>query len=182
MKMLAIVGEINREKVNKILEEIAELKKQGCPEVVVLISSSGGEVESGFDLYDLLKLYPGKKIGLVWQQAKSSASFILQACDVRCATPHARILIHHISRRNISLDVLRNEKKIKEVILDLEKTQLLMYRVYAARTGKTISQIRKVCEKEIDMFPEEAKEFGLIDEIWTKHFPWENADVLGKVK
>lgn len=171
MYILPIVGEINAGRVTKVLEEIAELKKKNYPDILVWISSNGGDVESGFDIYDLLLLYPGKKTGIVWQGAKSMASFILQACDMRYATPHARILIHHISRRNVGLDVMRSRKRMKEVIMDVERKQSMMYTVYAKRTGKTIPEIRKACEKEEDMYPEQAKAFGLIDDEWDQPMP-----------
>ena len=173
MISIAIEGEITNDKVKEFGKEIAKLKDEGCPDIIVLISSKGGEVESGFDIYDLLRLYPGKKTGIVWRYAKSMASFILQACDERYVTPHSRILIHHISRTHVSLDILRNPKRIKEVVTDLERLQSMMYKVYASRTGKTVGQIRQACTKEEDLYPVQAKEFGLIDGVWTKSLPME---------
>jgi len=171
MNVVSIFGEINNEMVIKTHKEIVELKKQDHPEIVVLISSCVGIVEDSFDLYDLLQTYPGKKTGIVWRHAKSMASFILQACDVRYCTSHARILIHHINK-NISLDMLRNQRHLDSTISGMEKLQSMIYEVYSERSGRPIPEIKKHCAMEKYMYPDEAKKFGLIDEIWTKPLPW----------
>ncbi|MEI6190813.1 MAG: ATP-dependent Clp protease proteolytic subunit [bacterium] len=172
VNILAIAGEINGERVVKVTEEVAKLKEKGFPPVIIWISSGGGIVEAGFDLYDLLRLYPGKKTGIVWKYARSAASFVLQACDERFATPHARIMIHHISRRDLNLDTLRSGLRVKKIVKEMEILQSLMYQIYSRRTNRTIAQIRKECTKEHDMFPEEARAFGLIDGIWDKPLPF----------
>ena len=169
--MINIVGEINSEMVKRVSEEVYSLADKGSPPILVFITSGGGLVDAGFDLYDLLKLYPGEKTGLVWRMAKSAAAFVLQACDKRTITPHSRMMIHHISRRDLSLDVLRSPSRVKRVVKEMERMQALMYKVFSTRSGKSIEEIRKACEAEQDLYADEAVIFGLADSLWTGNIP-----------
>ena len=56
----------------------------------------------------------------------------------------------------------RRTKQLKD---GLEEDQKRIYTILGLKTSKSIDEIRKACEKEIEMTPEQAKEFGLIDEI-----------------
>lgn len=146
-------------------EALQRLRAKGSPDIEIHITSPGGDVEIGLDMYDFLCSYKGKKTAIVFAFAHSMAAVILQACEVRNCTRHAKILIHHITRNSISLTTLRNAKELKKAIADMEERQQRLYRILSERTSKTIPQIKKECEKEKPMNAEEALKFGLIDEI-----------------
>ena len=63
----------------------------------------------------------------------------------------------------------------------MEHDQNHLYRILSERTGKSVSVIREECAKDRDMSVDEAKAFGLIDEVWAKHFPWESEELSKKV-
>ncbi|MBP9669428.1 MAG: ATP-dependent Clp protease proteolytic subunit [Candidatus Pacebacteria bacterium] len=153
----------------KVFEQVAgcmlHLIGKKSPPIKIIINSPGGEVDSGLDIYDLLRLYEGEKTGIVIDRAASMGAVILQACNVRACARHASILIHHVSRSNITLDQLRNPRKLKEVRDSMEKSQAKLYAILTDRTGQSVSRIRTVCALDKHMSAREALKFGLIDKI-----------------
>lgn len=148
-----------------VRDAICILKTRGNPDIEVSISSSGGNVGWGLAIYDLLRLYKGRKTAMVYDMAGSMAAVILQACDLRKATRHSRILIHHISSNYISLDALRDKKRLKAVSKDMEDDQDRLYDILISKTGKKRKEILNECAKDAPMTVENALSFGLIDEI-----------------
>jgi ATP-dependent Clp protease protease subunit len=146
-------------------QSLAFLRGHGSPELQIAISSGGGDVDIGLDIYDMIRLYPSKTTGLVINRAASMAAIILQACTVRQCAPHASILIHHISRRSVTLDQLRDSKKLKELRDDMEKSQDRLYKILQERTGQPLHKIKSVCAKDEYMDARAALKFGLIDNI-----------------
>lgn len=159
-------GEVDEEMARYVREALVLLYARAeSTDVRVLITSKGGSVDYGLDIYDALRLYPGKKTGIVHGYAMSMGSLILQACDTRLCTEHAHVLIHHISRRSVSLDTMRSRKKIEEEKQELEAQQQCLYKILSARTNKSIAEIRRCCVRDTPMTAKEALEFGLIDKV-----------------
>ena len=171
--VILVSGTVNIDMVNYIKESIGDLICRGSPDIYLMISSGGGNVKIGLDIIDMLNLYSGKKTAIVVNYARSMAAVILQVCEFRVATKHARIMIHHISSDDVSLDILRDKDKLAKLVASMESDQEYLYRILSDRTGKDVSVIRDECAKDRSMSVGEAKAFGLIDEIWTKHFPWD---------
>ena len=163
--IIDIVGDVNLEMMLYVRSAIIYLRSRGSPEVQVMISSPGGGVDSGLVIYDLLRLYPGKKIATVYDTAASMGALILQACDVRNCTRHSDVLIHHINRGRVTLDVLRSTAKAAKLREDMERDQARLYVILSSKTGKPVSAIRRECAKDKPMSAEEALKFGLIDAI-----------------
>ena len=168
--IITIIGDICASKLNYIENAIAQLYLKGCPDIYVLISSPGGNVQDGLIIYDLLSLYPGKKTAIVYDRANSTASVILQACDERFATLHSKVLIHNL-RCHIKLDVLRDEKKLKDEIQEAEKLQFRITEIYVKKTKKSVEEVCEQLAKDKRMTVEEAIAFGLLDGIWDKPLP-----------
>jgi ATP-dependent Clp protease, protease subunit len=169
-RLIHIQGEVNGEMVLYVQNACMWFLANNSPEITVLISSNGGSAECGLMIYDYLSTYPNKVNGVVLDIAKSMAAIILQACTVRRATMHSQIRIHHISRRSVSLDIIRDKKKMAETLKEMEKNQARQYKILSMRTGKDVKTIRNVCKKDEDMNVEEALAFGLIDEIELNRF------------
>ena len=168
--IITIAGDVCDDMMRDAGEKLVELYHKGSPDIYVLISSFGGSVECGLDIVDLFNLYKGKKTAIVCHQAYSIAAVILQACDKRLATPYSRILIHNLSKR-LSLDTLRDEKKLREAILEAEKLQTQVYNLVAKRIEKHPDVIREEYDKNKSMSVQEALAFGLLDGIWDKPLP-----------
>lgn len=163
--IIDIYGEVDGEMAREVREALIRLTTVGSPSVTLLITSSGGLVNVGLDIYDAIRFYPGEVTGIVAGFAKSMAGVILQACKTRKIMRHAHIMIHHVSRMSINLDELRDEKRLHEVKDGLEKSQERLYAILSDRTKKSVDEINAECAKERDMTAEEALAFGLVDEI-----------------
>lgn len=156
------------EYMHEVLGKLLITRKPPYPDLTLLITTNGGPF--GLEIYDLLNLYPGKITGLVINFARSAGSIILQACDVRLATPNSKILVHHGSTE-IQYDDVVDENKTQRLIASLKAREEKLYQVYTSRSGKTREQVQKLCFEDRNLSVDEALEFGLIDGIWTKPFP-----------
>lgn len=163
--IILLDGEVNAKMVDYAIGCIASLVGRGAPPATIMIMSSGGDVTAGLDIYDVLSAYPNTLEGIVVAYARSMATVILQACSKRYSYEHARIMIHHISQRQISLDVIRSERRTRALCRDMEVTQDLIYRILSRRTNQSVKRVRAVCKRNEDMTAQQALEFGLIDGI-----------------
>lgn len=163
--ILVLSGEVEPPMFQKVAEAFQFLISRGSPDLEIIINSGGGSTSVGLDIFDTIRLYRGKVTGKVISRAASMAAIILQACTVRQCARHAEILIHHVSRRNVSLDVMKSRAKMKKVVSEVEKPQQRLYNILVGRTKRSKSEIVRACRLDKYMASEQAKEFGLIDEI-----------------
>lgn len=162
---LLFVGEVDRKMFEYAQEAILLLIAKGSPDIEITITSGGGSVDYGLDIYDLLRLYKGRKIISIYSIAASMGAIIVQACELRKVARHAKVLIHYVSRRNTSLAQLKDPIKLEEIIKDLEASQNRLEAILMERTKQSLDTIQKECEKDRQMTAEEALDFGLVDEI-----------------
>lgn len=140
-----------------------ELSAPGKP-ITLVISSPGGSVDSGFAIWDQIKMISSPVSTVVTGLAASMGS-ILSLCAAkgrRFATPNARIMIHqpaiHGAVRGPASDLeihAREILKTRERIIDL----------YVEATGKDRATIAAAIERDTFLSAPEAKEFGLIDKV-----------------
>lgn len=164
-RIIDLKGEMENEMADYVRECLKILKSENNPDIIVEISSGGGSVRVGLTIYDMLRLYPGKKTGKVIGAAHSMAAVVLQACNKRLCAKHAQMMIHHISQSSVSLDTLRSKKRIKETLDSMEEDQKFIYEVLCKSTGQNRATIKKVCSEEKYMTAEEAMQFGLVDKV-----------------
>ena len=164
-KIIAIEDEVDAHMAGYVRESLLRLVSDGNPPAIVIVSSHGGNVEFGMAIYDMIRAYPGDTTGVVVGYAKSMAAIILQACNRRVSLRHAKMLIHNIVQRSVSLDVLRDQERREKLLRETERDQEIHYEILAGRTGKSVGEIRAQCQKDANMDPSEALVFNLIDEI-----------------
>ena len=134
--------------------------------ILFVINSPGGSVDSGFAIWDQIKLLSSPVITLVTGLAASMGSLLslVSGKGKRFATPNARIMIHQplisgvIRGQATDLDI-----QAKEMI----KTRSILVNIYAEATGKDSKAIEKAINRDNWMTAEEAMEFGLLDKIVT---------------
>jgi len=132
--------------------------------ILFIINSPGGSVDSGFAIWDQIKMLSSPVITLVTGLAASMGSLLSLVANKgkRLATPNSRIMIHQpliggvIRGQATDLDI-----QAKEML----KTRSMIVDIYSDATGKDAKTIEKAINRDNWMTPEEAKEFGLIDEI-----------------
>jgi ATP-dependent Clp protease protease subunit len=134
--------------------------------ILFVINSPGGSVDSGFAIWDQFKMINSPVITLVTGLAASMGSLLSLVAGKgrRLATENARIMIHQpliggvIRGQATDLDI-----QAKEML----KTRAMLVELYADATGKDIASIEKAINRDNWMTAEEAKNFGLLDQIVT---------------
>ncbi len=134
-------------------------------DIAFYINSPGGIVTSGLAIYDTMQYIKPAISTVCIGQAASMGSLLLAAGEkaARFALPNSRIMIHQPSggAQGQATDI---EIQAKE-ILDLRKR---LNDIYVAHTGQDFKVIEEAVERDRYMSPEEAKKFGIIDQVVDK--------------
>lgn len=127
------------------------------------INSPGGVVTSGLAMYDTMQYIRPKVATICIGQACSMGSLLLAGGEpgMRYALPNARIMIHQPSggAQGQAADI---EIQAKEIL----KIRKRLNEVYVRHTGQKLSKIESAMDRDNFMSAEEAKDFGLIDEVY----------------
>ena len=131
-------------------------------EISMYINSPGGVVTSGLSIYDTMQYIKPKVSTLVVGQAASMGSLLLTAgaAGMRFSLPNSRIMVHQPSGgyQGQATDIMihaQETQKIKDKLIG----------IYEKHTGQSAEDIFKALERDKFMSPEEAKEWGHIDQI-----------------
>jgi len=164
-RIIMLSGEINDAVASTIVAQLLFLEAEDPDKDIFLyINSPGGIITSGFSIYDTMNYIKPDIVTICIGQAASMGAFLL-ACGAkgkRYTLPSSRIMIHQPlgGARGQATDI---EIQAKE-ILRLKK---YLNKILAERTGKTIRAIERDTERDFFMSAEEAKKYGLVDEILT---------------
>ena len=134
-------------------------------DIFMYINSPGGVVTSGLAIHDTMQ-YIRPKIGTVCiGQAASMGSFLLAAGEpgMRVALSNSRIMVHQPSggAQGMASDI---EIQAREILRMRTRLNVL----YAKYTGQPIEAIETAMDRDKFLEADEAKEFGLIDEVFDK--------------
>lgn len=131
-------------------------------DIRLYINSPGGSVTAGFAIYDTIQHIRSDVSTICLGQAASMGAFLLAAGakGKRLALPHSRILIHQPlgGAQGQATDI---EIQAREIIRIKRQLNELM----AKHTGQSVKQIEKDTDRDNIMTAEEAKEYGLVDEV-----------------
>lgn len=130
-------------------------------EIYITLNSTGGSMDDGFAIYDTIRLSNNAVVIDVVGSAQSIATLILQAGDVRRATPEARIMIHQ-GRLHTGQEAFAAEE-LKEQGRELAYSNQRYYRAISEKSKLPIKEVVKLCRKDSYFSADEAKKFGLID-------------------
>ncbi len=167
-RIIMLSGPIDDAVASSIVAQLLFLEAEDPDKDIYLyINSPGGVITSGFSIYDTMNYIKPDIVTICIGQAASMGAFLL-ACGTpgkRYALPSSRIMIHQPlgGAQGQATDI---EIQAKE-ILRLKK---YLNKILAERTGKTVRTIEKDTERDFFMGAEEAKEYGLIDEVLKRSF------------
>lgn len=156
---------INDDVANIIIAQLLFLEADNPEKDIYLyINSPGGIVSAGMAIYDTMQHLRAPMNTICMGMAASMGSFLLTAGTAgrRSALPHSRIMMHQPSggTQGSAADI---EIQAKE-ILYLRST---MNELYALHTGQPLERIERDMDRDRFMSAEEAKEYGLIDSVFT---------------
>lgn len=133
-------------------------------DISMYINSPGGLVTAGLSIYDTMQYIKPRVSTLVVGQAASMGSLLLCAGQPgqRFSLPNSRIMVHQPSGgfQGQATDILIHAR-------ETEKLKRRLNEIYVKHTGRTLQEVEEALERDRFMSPEEAKEWGLIDEILT---------------
>ncbi|MGI8777974.1 MAG: ATP-dependent Clp endopeptidase proteolytic subunit ClpP [Acidimicrobiales bacterium] len=148
---------------NLIMAQLLHLEAEDADKDINLyINSPGGEITGLFAIYDTMQFIKPEIATYCMGQAASAAAVLLAAGTKgkRHSLPHARILIHqpYGGAGGQAADI---EIQAKEIM----RMRELLERVLAHHTGQTIEKVGKDTDRDFIMSADEAKDYGLIDEV-----------------
>lgn len=156
---------IDNESASKVIRELwyLDLIEPGAP-ILIVINSPGGSVDSGFAIWDQVKMITSPVTTLVTGLAASMGS-VLSLCASpkrRFATEKARIMIH----QPMIAGVIKGQATDLEIqAKEMLKTRKALVDIYVEATGRDAETVDRAIDRDTWMTAEEALEFGLLDKI-----------------
>ena len=137
-------------------------------DIQLYINSPGGSVTAGMAIYDTMQYIKNDVSTLCIGQAASMGAFLLMAGKQgkRFALPNSRILIHQplIMGHGIQGQATEIDIHAREILRLRERMNIIM----AEHSGQTFEQIERDTDRDFTMGAQQAKEYGLIDDIITR--------------
>lgn len=154
--------------VNALMQIVDTKLKQGMTELGLLISSPGGDVFHGLSAYNFLKGIPITVTTHNFGSADSIGVVLFCAGERRYSVPQARFLLHGVSANfpQCSLEEKQLEERLKGLQIDMGN----IARVIADTVGKDKESVITDMLNRTTLYPEEALEYGLVQEIKTELF------------
>ena len=165
-RVIFITGQIYDEMAALICAQLLFLESENPnKDVCIYINSPGGVVTAAMSIFDTMNFINCDVSTVCMGQACSAGSFLLTAGakGKRYCLPNARVMVHQPSggAQGQATDI---EIQAQEIL----KTRARLNKIYANLTGQPIEVINHIMERDRFMNAEEAKEFGLIDEVMKK--------------
>ncbi|MEX1179402.1 MAG: ATP-dependent Clp protease proteolytic subunit [Cucumibacter sp.] len=165
-RIVFVTGPIEDNVSSLIVAQLLFLESENPKkEIALYINSPGGIVTSGLGVYDTMQFIRPPVATLCVGQAASMGSLLLAAGEkgLRSALPNARILVHQPSAgfQGQASDIERHAE-------DIIKMKRRLNEIYEKHTGKDYDTIERTLDRDYFMSAAEAKDFGLIDQVYEK--------------
>ena len=136
-------------------------------DVYLYVNSPGGSITAGMAIYDTMQFVRPDVSTICIGQAASMAALILAAgtAGKRFALPNARVLIHQPWAGGLSGQATDIDIQAREILRLREITNQLL----SKHTNQSVEKIARDVERDFIMDAQQAKEYGIVDEIITKH-------------
>ena len=168
-RIIFLSGPVHDGMASLIVAQLLHLEAENpSKEISMYINSPGGVVTSGLSIYDMMQYIKPKVSTLVVGQAASMGSLLLTAGEkgMRFSLPNSRIMVHQPSGGY--------QGQATDIMIHARETQKLKDRlnqIYVKHTGQTFEAVVEALERDNFMDAEQAKEWGLIDEIVENRVP-----------
>lgn len=163
-RIIILSGEIDDILANTVVAELLYLDSLSHEDISIYINSPGGNVTSGFAIYDTMNFIKSDVSTICLGMAASMAAFLLSSGKEgkRYALPNSEVMIHQplggasgqATEIKIAAEhILKTKKKLNEIL--------------AKNTGKSIKQIENDTDRDNYLTANDAKNYGLVDKILT---------------
>ena len=162
-RIIFLIGPVNDQAANLVVAQMLFLESENPDKDIHLyINSPGGSVSAGLSVFDTMQFIKPDVSTMCLGIAASMGSFLLMAGakGKRLALPNSRVMIHQPSggAQGQASDI---EIHAREIL----KTREQLNKIYADRTGQPIEKIRNDMERDMFLDAEEAKAYGLVDQV-----------------
>lgn len=166
-RIILLNGEVNDAVAGVIVAQLLYLESvDPTKDIYLYINSPGGSVSAGLAIYDTMEFVKPDVSTVCMGIAASMGAFLLSsgAKGKRCILPNAEVMIHQPlgGAQGQASDILLAANHIA-------KSKERLNRILAKNTGKTMEEITKDTDRDNWLDAEEAKAYGLVDTIMTKH-------------
>lgn len=165
-RIIFLGSAINDEVANVIIAQLLFLESEDPDKDIMLyINSPGGHVTAGLAIYDTMQYLRCDVATVCMGQASSMGAFLLAtgAKGKRYCLPHSRVMIHQplagFSGQATDIDIHARE---------ILKTRDTLNNLLARHTGQGLDRIKLDTERDYFMSAEQAKEYGIIDEVFVR--------------
>ncbi len=166
-RIIFVGGVVDDGLANLVIAQLLFLEREDADkDIDMYVNSPGGSVTAGLAIYDTMQLVRPNVATICAGMAASMGSILLTGGEPgkRFALPHAKILIHQPWVQQIG----GQATDVEIAARDLIATRRMLAGIYETTTKKPIEQILKDIDRDYYMTSEEAKEYGLIDQIFNK--------------
>jgi ATP-dependent Clp protease protease subunit len=165
-RVIFLVGEVNDHAANLVVAQMLFLESEN-PEkdISFYINSPGGSVSAGMAIFDTMNFIKPAVSTLCMGMAASMGAFLLTsgAKGKRFCLPNSKVMIHQ------PLGGTRGQATEIEIhAREILKTREQLNRILADKTGQPIEKIERDTERDYYLSADEAKEYGLVDEVIAK--------------
>ncbi|MBS7391032.1 MULTISPECIES: ATP-dependent Clp protease proteolytic subunit [Hallerella] len=157
-------NQVDDESAGKIVKQLLYLDSLSHDDIVFFINSPGGVISSGLAIYDAMNAIESDVVTVCCGQAASMGAVLLTAGakGKRYAWPSARIMIHQ--------PLIQGQMEGPASDIKIQAEEMLRIRsittsIIAKTSGKTIEEVDRDTERDNFMSADEAKAYGLIDEV-----------------
>ncbi len=166
-RIIFLSEEVNDTTASLIVAQLLYLEAQDPDkDIQFYINSPGGSVTAGMAIYDTMQYIKCDVATICVGMAASMGAFLLSAGTKgkRMALPNSEIMIHQPSAGT--------QGQITDMAIHMKRLQTIkerMNRILAENTGRSVEEVADACERDNFMSAEEAKTFGLIDQVIERH-------------
>lgn len=165
-RVIFLVGEVNDQTANLVVAQLLFLESENPDkDISFYINSPGGSVTAGMAIYDTMNFIKPDVSTLCCGFAASMGAFLLAAGakGKRFSLPNSKVMIHQVlgGARGQATDIEIHAR-------DILRTKDQMNRILAERTGQPLEKIQRDTERDYFMTADEAREYGIVDQVIAK--------------
>lgn len=169
-RIIVLSGVIDEHSAMDVIVRLMDLDRQDAhAEISLYINSTGGSVDFGLAIYDVIKHISAPVSTVCFGMVASMGAFLLSCGQEgrRFALQNSRILIHQPLVQT-SQGAYRPQTIIKRLASSLTDSREELEIILAENVGKTPEEVHADCERDNWMSAQQAKEYGIIDDILCK--------------
>ena len=165
-RVIFLVGEVNDQTANLVVAQLLFLESENPDkDISFYINSPGGSVTAGMSIYDTMQFIKPDVSTLCVGFAASMGAFLLAAGakGKRFALPNSKVMMHRVrgGARGQATDIETHAR-------DILRTKDQMNRILAERTGQPLEKVKSDTERDYFLTADEAKDYGIIDQVIHK--------------